>query len=296
MLKNNNLYLVIFIVFFVSCSSTEENEQDNENSSDTNHISNINISDKIFSIPSPIQASLVINNTGIPFESSFLNSLENSNNYASNLQKSLNLGIYSADLGYLNIYNQLEDANLYFAEIKKLLVDLKLENILEEKTLKNLEQSIKERDRNYLVYSKSLKEINKYLNNNNKNDITIFIIIGGWIESLHFLLQNHLVFPENKVLKTYIAEQKISLENIVSIIGTYHKKYSEELDILIEKLIDFAYDFDAIELSYEYKKTKMDTSNNLIVINSKAEAFIKDKDLLKRMSNKLAKIRLSIIE
>src|SRR5690606_18850148 len=57
-------------------------------------------------IPSPLEISVLLKESGVDYNSRVINSPSNISRYHSTYQKALNLGIYGADLGYTNIYGQ----------------------------------------------------------------------------------------------------------------------------------------------------------------------------------------------
>ena len=60
-------------------------------------------------IPSPLEISMLLKESGKKYNASYLNPAENRSKYNSNYQKALNLGVYGTDLGYTNIYEQNQD-------------------------------------------------------------------------------------------------------------------------------------------------------------------------------------------
>jgi hypothetical protein len=110
-LKNVLLLLISFAI--TSCGSNN-NGNDNidvnslleEQSANTLDVSPESMRSIIESIPSPIEIAMIIKNSGTGFKESLLNSQENSSLYNSDKEKALSIGIYSGDLGYINIYEK----------------------------------------------------------------------------------------------------------------------------------------------------------------------------------------------
>ena len=66
--------------------------------------------DAIFSLPSPLQTTLLIKASGANYHADMLNSPDAASGYSISMEKALNLGIYGADLGYVTCYEQTQDA------------------------------------------------------------------------------------------------------------------------------------------------------------------------------------------
>ncbi|OQX99709.1 MAG: hypothetical protein B6I24_01870 [Bacteroidetes bacterium 4572_128] len=281
-------YILLFILFQFSCSNKKEKKEKISN------FTEINLNNNSFNIPSPFLAISLFEKLEIKFLDNIINlSDRNIENYESDFKKSLNLGIYIADFGYLKSYKKAEKSHKCYLEIKKLSSQLKLNNIINDEIKNRIENNLK--DSIFEIYNVVLEKINIFLKKNEKNETKVLILIGVYFESLHFLLQNYL-FIQNLELRKYIAEQKISIENIMNLMRPYCK-YSKEINELTLKLVDLSYDFDAIELIpiNNPNLSKIDNKKNLIKLNSEINVVITDKNLLKRISDKIIILRQEII-
>jgi hypothetical protein len=71
--------------------------------------------------------------------------------------------------------------------------------------------------------------------------------------------------------------------------------YSQpEYDVLVDDLIDLAYDFDAIGIQYTYEKPEVDIANKTTKINSKTEVVITPEHL-QAIADKVEMIRNKIV-
>src|SRR4051794_1185537 len=127
--RKNSLTKLLVISGFTllaGCSSdVGSNEKLVEGTIDSSTVKQQKISDQaigeiIKSIPSPLEISMMIKESGSDYDNRILNSDENYSKYNSNFKKALNLGIYGADLGYINIYDKSTDALSYLTSIKSL--------------------------------------------------------------------------------------------------------------------------------------------------------------------------------
>ncbi|GIV44381.1 MAG: hypothetical protein KatS3mg035_1504 [Bacteroidia bacterium] len=74
----------------------------------------------IYSIPSPVQAALLLEKTGARFDNKYMNAVTNVSSYQTTAQIALNIGVYGADLAYTNVYKKHVEALKYFSTIQKL--------------------------------------------------------------------------------------------------------------------------------------------------------------------------------
>src|SRR5690606_32774988 len=144
------------------------------------------IDGKVFSIPSPIQTASLIKNLGTNYNKEMLNIPSNVTKYSTNFKKALNLGLYGADLGYVTLYEQTQDAISFLTAIKSIGDDLGVSSAFDMELVQRFEKNIGHQDSILALVSDAYKSSDRYLKNSQQNDIGGLILAGGWIESLYF--------------------------------------------------------------------------------------------------------------
>ncbi len=292
--KLNQLILFMSVSSaFYGCGSTGDSEEDKPIVViDSNKTDIINIGGALFSIPSPIQTSILLKKTGANYNKEILNSNKNSANYSTNFKKAVNMGVYGADLGYVTIYEQTQDAIGYLQAVKKMGDDLGVSGAFDAALMKRFEVNLGNKDSLLVLVSSAYRASDAYLKNNERDDVSSLIIAGGWVESLYFSTKIAKKNKGNKDVIQRIAEQKKALDNLIKLLTPYYQdlEYKE----FIDALIDLAYDFDGIEMKYTFVAPTTDAKNKITTINSKSEIVITD-DQLNAITEKVDKIRTSII-
>lgn len=287
--------LFISVVFIASCNNvSEKQKQDNKFSAQEIDTSTLLLkyNNTLFTLPSPYQATYSIKNNEIEFQKSLLNPVNNVSNYTTNFQQALNIGIYGTDLGYLNIYDQIPDVISYFTVIKKLSRELGLENTLQIEILDRIEKNINNKDSLLQLITGTFRHFDYYLKVNNRKDIGVLIITGGWIESIYILSQSAIESKDRQIINR-LGEQKHPLDNLIEILSPYYYK-SKDFAELIDVLVDLAYEFDGIIYSYTYIESEVNEAEKLTIINSKSNVIISEYHL-KTIANKIASVRNKII-
>lgn len=275
------ILLVVTTIWFVGCKSdgsTEDIiENDIENKIDSNMTTMIKFNNTLFSIPSPYQMAYLIKAQNISYNKDILNPYNMSGNYTNTFKKALNMGVYGADLGYLNLYGQTPDAVQYFSTIKILSQDLNMANAFDKETMKSIENNMSNIDSLMYIMSNSYRKADEYLKDNGRENDGVLILAGGWIESLHIMCQLALSNKNTEVI-IRIGEQKHPLDNLIKILSPYYND-SDEYAQLIDALIDLAYEFDGIDINYTYEEPTVDKENKMTIINSKSELVMSDQQL-----------------
>jgi len=286
---------IVLAILVVSCDSTSKKKQSVTEKPlreiDTSTVL-LKINNSLFTLPSPYQASYSIKKSNLGFNKSLLNPADNVSNYTTNFQQAINIGIYGTDLGYLNVYDQVPDVISYFTVIKKLSQELGIHNALQINIIDKIERNIDNQDSLLYYLTGTYREFDSYLKRNNRKEIGVLIIAGGWIESL-YILSHCAVESKKRILINRLGEQKHPLDNLIEILSPYYYK-SEEAASLIDSLVDLAYEFDGIIYSYTYEEPEIHPERKHTLINSKSNVIISEYHL-KTIANKISSIRNKII-
>jgi len=230
-------------------------------------------------IPSPLEISVLLKESGTKYNNGFLNSPDNLSKYNSNFKKALNLGVYGTDLGYTNIYQQNQDGIKYLASIKSLANELNIGQFFDLETISRLATNSKNLDSLLLITTQNFNEINRYLQTQGRANLSVLLLTGGWLEAMQITCQVALKDPKNKELREKIGEQKIILEQIVLLYSFY--KEDENMASLLKDLEELKTAFDKINITYTYKESTMEVVNGVAVIkdNSTTTIDITEKDV-----------------
>ncbi len=259
---------------------------------DSNNATLLRINNQIFSIPSPIQTALLVKKSGYAYNKSILNPSDNYAKYDTKYKKALNLGLYGADLGYISLYDQTQDALLYLASIEKLATDVGVADMFNAGLVKRFQQNMGKQDSLLSMVSEAFTRSDAYFKDNKQNDISSLVLVGGWVESLYFAVQastNAQANPKDVIRR--IAEQKISLVNLVKMLQPY--KDRPEYAKLIKDLTDLSSIFDDVTFAYNYIPPTVDVKNKMTSINSTSEVKMAD-DVRKQISDKIVALRNQI--
>ncbi len=247
----------------------------------------------LFAMPSPYQVAQLIKSNNIPFNESILNNPENAKRYNTNFKKALNFGVYGTNLSYLNIYNRTPESIAYLNVLKKLSEELGINSAFDAELFKKIESNISNQDSLLIILSSSYRRVDGFLRENDRSDVGSLILAGGWVESL-YLLTTIAKSSSNRETINRIGEQKHPLDNLIEVLSPLYYK-SKEYTVLIDNLIDLAYEFDGIIYSYSYKEPIIDEENKLTYINSQSRVIMSEYHL-DIISQKIEDIRNLIIE
>jgi len=288
--------LAVFSFSMVSCVDSDKTNDKKDSTEPNNNQTDadvVKVGNRLFSIPSPVQTSILVKASGAEYDKSLLNDDKASERYDTKTLKSVNLGIYGADLGYVNLYGQTQDAVNYLNAAKNLSDDLGVTSAFSEEFITQFQDNLGNTDSLLLIVSDAYQIIDEYLQNNENNDVGGLVLAGGWIEALYFTTQVYKTNP-TKELKQRIGEQKFSIVNLVKMLNSYNNDMDEYQD-LVSGLEDLQNTYDAVEVTYEYAEPEVFEEKKLSIIKNKTEVNLNDA-IIKDITEKIASIRTNITQ
>lgn len=283
--------LIAVPLLFSSCGGDGEDaaktDKPAENLIDSNNVA-LGVSGRVFIIPSPIQTAILIQKSGAKYNKGMLNETSKANSYSTMFQKCLNLGIYGADLGYTTLYDQTQDAIMYFNVTNNLANDLGLTTAFDKNLMERFKNNMgKNKDSMLVLVSAAYRASNDFLKDNERNDEAALIIAGGWIETLQFAI-NVMKSNPNEDVKRRIAEQKNTLDNLIGLLSS--NQGNEEYAELLTKLNDLKSEYDKVEYKYVYERPITDEVTKTTTITSKSGIII-SQETIDAIGEKIAAIR-----
>lgn len=296
-----NFLLILFGTLLMSCDSrkapTEEaflNSTDSLGQAKTIVVDEEVVSGILQQIPSPLEISMLLKQSGTRYNSSILNAPGKSSEYNSNYQKALNLGIYGADLGYANIYGKNIDGIRYLNSIKGLADDLNIGQFFDVETIGKLATSSDNLDSLLLLTTQNFNSINHYLQSQSRANLSVLLLVGGWVEAMEIICQLATQDLSNKELMETIGAQKIIVEQIAILLSFYESE--SNMAQLSSEFKQLKRIFDEVSIIYTYKESTMEIVEGVAVIkdNSTSTINITEKDAID-IKNKISSIRTRII-
>jgi hypothetical protein len=249
------------------------------------------VGNEYFSIPSPVQTALLIQKSGISYDKALLSNPKNTPHFSTKFQRSVNLGVFGADLGYVAIYEQAQDGMGFMVNAKKLADELGLHEAFDSKLMKRFEANMGHKDSVLAMVSEAYKTSDAFLKDNEREEIGVVILAGGFIEALYFsttVAKN----TNNEDIKKRIGEQKSTLENLIKLLQRHSE--TEEVTVFVDQLIELYYLYDDVKAEYVFKEPTTDAATKTTIINSETKITM-SQEQLEAITIKVESVRKHII-
>ncbi len=299
-MKKISLFTLI-VLGFMSCDSSRPAAEDYQAALDSTKVAKPEISEDVIhdilqQIPSPLEISVLLKESGTRYNQQLLNDPKNISNYNTSYQKAMNLGIYGTDLGYTNIYEKNQDAIFYLNSVKDLADDLSIGQFFDFGTIKRLATNSSNLDSLLYLTTKNFNNINSYLQEQKRSNLSILILTGGWLEALHITCQVADKNPNNDVLRERIGEQKIIMDNVMLLLGFYADS-NPNMARYMEDLKPLADAFNKVQIVTTYGEPTFEEVDGMLVVkdNSTSEVVMTD-DNFRELLSLTQSIRNKIIK
>lgn len=199
-------------------------------------------------IASPVEMAALIKSLGVPYSREYLSSTKDIDSYASAKTKALNLGVYGADLGYINMYGKTGSVLDYISAIKSLADDINVGQFFDFQTLKRLSSNSQNMDSLMYISVSSFNKMDNYLREHKRGDLSALMITGVWIEGLYLGTQVAEDNPSEKLSQT-IGEQKTILNQLMLILDNY--KGDPFIKDIVRDVKKIKHEFDEVRITIE---------------------------------------------
>lgn len=283
MIRNSSLLLVALLL--LAACGQRPSEILEANMDDVNigefQISSVTMNEIIQNIASPIEVAALINSLNIPFSTSYLADPENLSTSTNSFEMAYNLGVLSADLGYLNIYEKTGTAVNYLSGINRLADALQIGQFFDIATIIQLATTSSDLDSLMFITINSFNNMEDYLRETDRSNLSALMIAGVWMESL-FLATQVAVQNSNEDLKSMIGEQKLILNDLLLILNDH--KNEEVINGYINDLEIIKSIYDDVKITYVVDEPQtIEKDGMLMIIQSEASNVMMSDQTLQKI-------------
>lgn len=293
-MKNKNLIIGFIaatsMTMVVSCGGSGEDDIQNVVLTDTTTVVEDTQPTVEYAVPTPNELFEIIKLQGGKQKVGLVNDLNKRSNYVDLKSKSLNFGVYSADLAYMSCFGIGTEFLMYFKAIEEIGEELGISGAFDEELMTRIENNEGDSDSLFSISNDTYYDSYLYLEENDKGVELSLIMAGGFIESLYIV--THLVdkYKEGDPIIEKIGDQKLVLENLLDFIIEYSDdKYVSEV---MDDLISLSQVFET-SMEFEESGTNIDNSNGKIILSG-GGSYKMTKSSLEKIKAKAKELRDNI--
>lgn len=231
--KFSPVYILPLVVAFVfSCNGPVKKEQQADSKLKKEEIEK-KVREVVYPLPSTYEITEMLNDIEASYILGLTNDLANAEKYFTDKKQALNLGVYSADLSYASTYN-MKQQTLDFMEVSQELVkELRITGAFSSDFVDKVESNIDNKEELVELITNSFYDTYEYLVKNNKEDLSLLVVAGSWVEALYITTNISETTYENPRIVELIMKQKSSLAKLIELLAP-HKDHETIKQLLVD--------------------------------------------------------------
>lgn len=287
---SSKVFIALIAIALFSCDGGKKGDNNTTEDTTKNEVKE-NLQKVISAIPEPTEIPYQLKATGADFDEKLPNPPNQAEKYkTTNNKAALNLGVYATDVGYVSVYEKVQNAIDYIKAVKDLGDKIGVSNAFDPKLEQRFKDNLSKVDSLTRIISEALKNSDKYLKDNERNSIAAMIFAGSFIEGLYISTQLVMNYPKDILptdariqvlipLVRLILKQDKGLNNLVDAL----KALDKEEDVT--KLIS---DLEALQKLYKELNIEEKIQNN------QGDLILTDQTLT-GINTKIKEIRSAIV-
>jgi hypothetical protein len=300
-MKLRNILLAIISVILTACGGSNNGNDKldmNKLLAESAANSELEISPEsmnaiIESIPSPIEIAMIIKGSGTGFDDKLINSQDNIKYYNSDKAKALSIGIYSGDLGYINIYEKSFLTVNYLTTIKRLADDISIGQFFDFEMIKRLASNNDKMDSLIYLSTVNFNKMDSFLRSQKRTNMSILMVTGTWLEGFYIATQNYQA-SKNPQLMDWIGNQKVIIDQLM--LGLQAFKNDPYFQQMVTELGKLKSVYDNITITYEYHAPEsVEIDGRLVIVDKSTSKVNVTAEQVDEICNNVGQIRSKLV-
>lgn len=238
----------MFLFSVASCTSGKKSDSTTKESAE----SGLNkeefeqkVKDVVYPLPTAFEVTEMINNVEASYIIGLSNSPENADNYFTDKDQALNLGVYSADLSYASTYNMQQEIMSYMEASEGLVFELGITGAFSADFVSDVEANVDNKEKLTELITNSFYDTYAYLVKGGKEDLSLLVLVGSWVEGMYISCNISETVYHNPDLVKVILHQKGSLDKLIELLEPHNTH--ETIKGVIDQLKPIKNVYDSID-------------------------------------------------
>lgn len=238
-----HIFYLFLTILLIACNT---NNKENKSEEDVSLIGGealrkqINVQNFFNTIPSAVDIFKIIDQTRLNYNPDYLNDPTKYKEYSLEKSRVLNLGVYGADLAISGVFNQTQKSVLFLKCTNYLAQELGISSAFNEETMDRLENNKENRDSALKIISEAFKRADKIFTENKRNELSVLMIAGAFIESMYVageyaLSKQNDSLSVKKIMEIYIQQDE-ALSYLINLLEITDNMEESDISDIKEKL------------------------------------------------------------
>ncbi len=208
--------LVAVLILTVAGTYSCKNRGESKKMKDINPVE-INVLEKkieenVYPLPSSAEVIKKLTDMDLGYIIGSTNPPANVRKYVESYNRSVNIGVYGADLSYATLYNMQQDVIDYMSAIRELALEQNLSKIYDESLYDKIKANFDSRDTLVAVLTGAFDRTYAYMVDAGQANLALLMVGGAWVEGMYLTLAVSESGGHLSGFETVLLEQKSSFE------------------------------------------------------------------------------------
>lgn len=170
------------------------------------------IEENVYPLPTSAEVIKKLTDLDLGYILGATNPPSNARNYVESYSRSVNLGVYGADLSYATLYNMQQDVIDYLSAIRTLALEQNLTRIYDESLYDRIRADFDNRDTLVAILTDAFDRTYAYMVDAGQANLAMLMVGGAWVEGMYLTLSVSETGGHLSGFETALLDQKKSFE------------------------------------------------------------------------------------
>jgi hypothetical protein len=201
-----------------NCSGTKEVKSTTENQKEKFEGE---IKKNVYPLPNSADVIKMLTELEVGYNLGVSNDVDNAKKYYTSKARSINLGVYGADLSYATLYNMDQKVIDYMDAIRTLASDLNMTKIYNAPLYDTIKKNFDNKDKLVKILTGAFDDTYAYMTENDQQVNALLVVGGAWVEGMYLTCNvNEAAYSVYGISKVLI-EQKKSFDLFIDLTKPY---------------------------------------------------------------------------
>jgi hypothetical protein len=180
-----------------------------------------NIEKNIYPLPTSASVIKMLTDLDVGYQFGLTNPKENATKYISSSSRSINMGVFGADLSYCTLYNINQEVIDYLFSIRTLANELNMSKIYDETLYERIKANVDNKDELVRILTDAFDKTYGYLAENEQQNLALLVVGGAWVEGMYLTCNVSEAAYQVAGISKNLIEQKKSFDMYLEITKPY---------------------------------------------------------------------------
>jgi hypothetical protein len=204
-----------------SCKNSSDKKGKNSEVAEPRQKFDDEIQKNVYPLPTSAEVIKMLTDLEVGYNLGVSNDVDNAKKYYTSASRSINLGVYGADLSYATLYNMDQKVIDYMDAIRTLANDLNMTKIYNAPLYDSIKKNFDNKDRLVKILTGAFDDTYAYMSDNDQQVLALLVVGGAWVEGMYLTVNvNEAAYSVYGISKVLI-EQKKSFDLFMDITKPY---------------------------------------------------------------------------